>query len=323
LTEPFINKLDQLEHEKKIEKQFNDPAWRAAISKKFGVTFNVDAKQDNLPIVACLVPSHRQPQSETVGAFERMVSHTRTRGIAHILARPSIASSVVHWIRNQLLASLHKDVADKKSPTPTHVLFMDDDMGPAPHALESLLSRKVDIVGGVCTVRQDPPMPNARHYDEKDRSFKTADIERPGFYKVGGIGTGLMLISMKALQDVAEYTARFEYQQKYLGMSKEKASELEKNFRERAEKTKDFWWFEFLKQPDGVGEFGEDIAFCFKAKECGYEIYGDATFETMHYGNYGYSLPDYWEYRPQVLAKNALVSLVPEPEAPVEYEVVD
>jgi hypothetical protein len=161
------------------------------------------------------------------------------------------------------------------------------------------------VIGAVCTVRQDPPLPNARHYNETGKCYQTADIDRAGIWKLGAIGTGFMLLSKRVLDDVGEYTLKQRYFREHLGSTKEFADGREKEDRARAEKDENKFWFEFLKDPR-AGELGEDISFCFKAKECGYEIFGDSTIIVGHIGNYPFSLEDYWHYRDQAV-ENGLV----------------
>lgn len=270
-------------------------------SKEFGAKI-IHRETDTRPIVAVLIPTHKKPENETGSALDRMLAYSKD--FCHVVMRPLIASSVVHWVRNQLVANLYA------SNIPfDYVLFMDDDMVPPPDALKVLLDRKVDVVGAICTVRQDPPLPNARFMSEKTFQFQTADIDQPGFWHVGAIGTGFILLSKKVLDAVGEYTLTQAYWKKFHGMSEERAIEVEKAERERHEKDNNKFWFEFLKHPSGQGEMGEDMSFCFKARECGFEIYGDSTINVGHIGSYAYSLQDYWQYRDQAVAEGKVIAL--------------
>jgi hypothetical protein len=274
------------------------------VKREFGVSIVDRNDAARKPIVAICVPTHKKPENETGTAIEKMIPVARE--CCHVVMRPSMASSVVHWVRNGMLTHLYK------SETPfDYVLFMDDDMVPPPNALNVLLERKVDIIGAVCTVRQDPPLPNARFFNSDRKFFQTADIDRAGVWKVGAIGTGFILISKRALDDVGEYTMSQRYWREHFGISKEAADAREKSERERAAKDHNLFWFEFLKDPV-AGEIGEDISFCFKARECGYEIYADSTIQVGHIGNYPYALQDYWYYREEAI-KAGLVIPIPTP----------
>jgi hypothetical protein len=271
------------------------------VRKEFGVGI-VHRGRDTRPLVAVLIPTHKKPENETGGALEKLIAYSKD--YCHIIMRPLIASSVVHWVRNALLANLYAS----KIPF-DYVLFMDDDMVPPPDALKILLERKQDVVGAVCTVRQDPPLPNARHFDEKTFSFQTADIDQPGIWNVGAIGTGFILLSKKVLDDVGEYTLSQRYWAKYRGMSEDERTRVEAEERKRCAIDNNKFWFEFLKHPGGNGEIGEDISFCLKAKECGYEIFADSTVNVGHIGGYAFSIQDYWYYREQAVKDGKVVPL--------------
>lgn len=274
---------------------------RRIVKSEFGINIVDRAEQDSKPIVAILIPTHKKPENETGAALEKMIPVARES--CHVILRPSIASSVVSWVRNQLVSTLYKEkvVFD-------YVLFMDDDMVPAPDTLSVLLGRKCDVIGAVCTVRQDPPLPNVRHYNPKAMIYQTADIDKAGTWKVGAVGTGFMLISKRVLEAVGEYTLSQTYAKKYLGMSDEVAAKREARERDRSAQDHNKFWFELLKHPTGDGELGEDVSFCFKAMECGFDIYADSTTKVGHIGPYPYSLDDYWDYRGEAIKEGKVVS---------------
>lgn len=273
---------------------------RQIIEKEFGVTV-VDRNNDKKPVVLILVPTHKEPQPETGNALNQLIQASKNH--AHVIMRPSVGSSVVHWVRNFLLAQVYtaKMYFD-------YILFCDDDMVPPPNALITLLEKQVDVVGAVCTVRQDPPLPNARHYNPVMKAYQTADIDRQGFWKLDAIGTGFLLLSRKVIEDVGEYTLAQRYWRERFGMSKEFADAREVTDRARAEKDNNKFWFEFLKDAS-AGELGEDISFCLKARECGYEIFGDSSIIVGHVGNYPFSLEDYWAYHDMAIQKGLVVPI--------------
>jgi len=320
IPQPSNNPYDQEEiqkHRKAISRAITSPEGQmvfrdALLGSEFGIELCrrefgakiIHRDTDTRPIVAVLIPTHKKPENETGSALDKMLAYSKD--FCHVVMRPLIASSVVHWVRNQLLANLYA------SNIPfDYVLFMDDDMVPPPEAIQILLERKVDVVGAICTVRQDPPLPNARYMSEKTFQFQTADIDQPGFWNVGAVGTGFMLIAKKVLDVVGEYTLTQAYWKKFHGMSDERAIEVEKAERERCAKDNNQFWFEFLKHPSGCGEMGEDMSFCFKARECGFEIYGDSTFQVGHIGSYAFGLQDYWHYREQALAEGKVIPVGP------------
>lgn len=327
---PPSNKYDQDEldkHRKALARAVKTPEGQAAfreamlgseygislVQKEFGAKI-IHRQHDKRPIVAVLIPTHKKPENETGAALDRLLAFSKD--FCHIVMRPLIASSVVHWVRNQLVANLYA------SQIPfDYVLFMDDDMVPPPEALKILLERQVDVVGAVCTVRQDPPLPNARFYEPDKFIFQTADIDQAGFWNVGAVGTGFMLLSKKVLDDVGEYTLSQRYAKKFMGMSEQEAERREKVERARCAGDNNQFWFEFLKHPTGHGEIGEDISFCLKARECGYEIYADSTFAVGHIGSYAFGLQDYWAYREQAVKEGKVVPVGQPVEAASGIEV--
>lgn len=310
----WINPQDQEQALKQVSRLLKSPAGRQAIkrglietnpgreivSAAFGVTIVDPKEEERKPIVAILIPTHKKMENETGQAIERMLPVARQN--CHVVMRPIVGSSVVHWVRNDLLARLYKD----KTPF-DYVLFMDDDMVPQPEALSVLVERKVDIIGAVCTVRQDPPLPNVRHYNREAGYYQVADIDRPGLWEVDAIGTGFLLISKKALDAIGEYTLSQRYWIEHYGLSVEEAAKREKIERERAAQDHNCYWFEFLRH--GPGEISEDVSFCFKAQECGFKIFADSSIQVGHVGSYAFSLGDYWAYREEAIRDGKVVPL--------------
>lgn len=105
---------------------------------------------------------------------------------------------------------------------------------------------------------------------------------------------------------MGEYYINCRYEQKYFGLKDPELDRIQTARQAKAKETGDFWWFEFLKQPDGLGEFGEDISFCFKCIELGIPVYVDTTVRPKHMGDYGYNLDDYIDCRQSFHEKKAL-----------------
>lgn len=292
MSEEF-NKFELEQAEKVARRLAKSETGRKALANVFGVGITEVSKQGTAdkPIVAVLVPSHHAPKPQMTAAFGQMVSHSKKD--CYVIARPSIASSVVHWVRNQLLAVLYQ------SGDPfTHVLFIDDDIVPPVDALSVMLSRNKGIVGAACTVRQDPPHPNFRTYNEEDYTFKTVfEWTGDGCMQIGAVGTGMMLIRREELELIAEYYLSCQHETRFFGVSPERAEEISAKRRKIWDEKREAWWFEFLKHPFGDGEYGEDISFCFKAQQLGIPVYVDTTVRPLHIGDYGYSLSDFMQYQ--------------------------
>lgn len=244
------------------------------------------------PTVACLIPCYRTLHPRMQHAFAAMCDYSRKEGI-NVFARPIIQASVVHWVRNSLIADLIKS----KQPF-THVLFIDDDIVPEQDYLVRMLKHNVDVIAGLCTRRQDPPIPNARLYNKVDKTYEELWEWPDGLVEVGAVGTGLMLISRNALQQSMEIYLQCLYEKDVFKMPEDRAKEIQ------AARTKSFdddantWSFRFLSGEAGAGELGEDIAFCWALqKYAGIKIYVDTTILPEHMGDYGYSIRDFLDHR--------------------------
>lgn len=298
-TKPKLSKFKVEQEEKRVHQLIRSvarsPEGRLAFRNVTGITFSDDVDRKQLPIVRMLVPTYGSPKPQVNNAVERMFA--ASQGVCMVAAEPAVSSSVVHWVRNELASRLYKS----KHPF-DYVLYMDDDIVPPPDALIKLLAAKKDIIAGACTVRQDPPLPNFRTYDPVKMTYTTAfQWSGEGVINVGAVGTGFMLISRKALEAVADYYMDCRFEKKYLGMSDEVAARLVRARHHRVEETLNAWWFEFLKHPLGDGEYGEDISFCFKARECGFEVHVDTSVRCGHLGQYAYGLDDYLHYQKDVV----------------------
>lgn len=307
-----LNRLD-LEHElKRVRSIIKTPEGREALRRQLGYNFlfEADADLDSRPIISVLVPTRDAPKNQTNKAFDELMMASKAHAI--IVPQPGISSSVVHWARNDLAARLHK--AGHRFD---YALLMDDDMVPPPDALIKMLDWDKDIIAGGATVRTDPAMPNFRVYDETARTYRTAAewhdqdsrFMGEGLVEVGGVGAAFMLVKRHVFDAVGEYTMACTYPRKYLGMSAEVADHIEVGNRKRAVETFDKGWFEFLKQPDGDGEYGEDLSFCFKARECGFSVFVDTSIKVGHMGAYSYTLDDYLHHHAQLLELEARLKM--------------
>ena len=273
-----------------------DPRGREVL-KKLGIDIDlVDEKkpQESLPTIAVLCPTYRAPEPQMQDALAAMVRHTRDSGKAIVYGGPPVSASVVHWSRNWLVSE------QIKSGKPwTHVLFIDDDIVVEPDTLLRLLSHKKDIVAGLCTRRTDPPVPNIRCYDDKTGTTRQIwEWPENSLMEVGAVGTGLMLISRHALEQVAEVYFRCLWEKEFYGFSGEKLARLESVRREAFDKEKICYWFRFLPTDLGNIEMGEDITFCHLAKKYAeIPVYADTSVQPGHIGPYPYSIKDFLPYR--------------------------
>lgn len=290
---------------KQVRKLLRNPAGRRALGL-------VDEKRGEPRIrVAILVPSYKQPHplmQETVG---EMVAYSRQ--FVDVYIPPRTSSSVIHWSRNSMVSQL-----ELAGESYDYILFVDDDMVVKPDFLMKLLSHKVDIIGGICTRRTDPPMPTIRFLDKNMRYGVIVkwDQSKP-LLEIDAVGTGFMLISRNALEAVGEYFLRCGYERQTFGSMFNKceagAEAVEKFEQELAvveagrrdffRKTGNTQWFQFLASLVQEGEYGEDISFCMKAKLAGLKIHVDTSVTPGHIGDYVYSVDDFFAYQDQAIAQ--------------------
>lgn len=273
----------------------------------------------DFPIVAVLVPSYDTPHPRCYDGLLEMMRYT-TEQKAAVVFRPNIIfSSVVHWTRNQLIAQFIKT-----GEPFTHVLFVDDDIEVPKDCLVKMLSHKKDIVSAICTRRTSPPIPNVRMWSEELGSYTELWQWKEGLIEVDAIGTGVMLISLEALQKIADAYFQCRYERDVLGMPDAVAKKISEERVKLFDTTGDAWWFRFLPPPSGAGECGEDVSFCMVAKKyAGLSIYADTTIVPLHWGDYGYSLKDFIPGRDKAIEKaKAEGKLVPHEKEP-EIVVVD
>ena len=138
------------------------------------------------------------------------------------------------------------------------ILWVDSDMRFPKDALEILLSRNLPIVGVNATTRRFPVKPTALDIDpETNDLVKVNSKGKTGLEQVMGVGFGMVLIKKEV----------------FLAAQKP------------------WFWFE---QTDKGGTIGEDIYFCAKAFDAGYQtvIDHDLSMHIRHIGTYEYGWDD-------------------------------
>jgi hypothetical protein len=297
----------QLDSQKRqVRGLVQSPEGREALRQELGYNFLFadEALKDGRPLISLLVPTRTGPAPETNKYVDAMLRASRPYCLC--TPAPGVSLSVIHWARNDLLQNL------RKSGQPAdYVLMMDDDMTPPEDAIVKLLAHDVDIVAGACTVRTDPPMPNFRHWVPEIFNWRTmldwttvdGRYMGEGLVEVGGVGTAFMLVKTTVLDKIGEYYMSCRYEREYLGMSEDVARRIEEGRREMSKQTRNEWWFQFLMHPWGDGEFGEDLSFCFKARECGYKVFVDTSICPGHIGSYAFKIADYLSYQTECIAR--------------------
>ena len=285
----------QEEWRKKVRRILEDPEGRNAL-REFGIDVELhdDTAKETKPTVVLLCPTYRNPEAQTRDALARMVKHTNESGKATIYGGPPVQASVVHWSRNWLIGE------HIKSGKPwTHALYSDDDMTPPEDAVLRLLSAKKDIIAGHCTRRNDPPIPNIRFYDkETGETRQIWEWPEGQIFEVDSVGTGFMLLSQNALEQVAQVYFDCLYEKEFYGLAGAQLDRLRDVRLKKFDADKICYWFRFLPTPKGDIEMGEDVCFCFLAtRYCGLKVFVDDAVRPGHIGPYAYSINDFLPYR--------------------------
>jgi len=285
--------------DRRVKRILLDPRGRDAL-KKFGIEVDIadQKKEEQKPIVSILCPTYRAPEPQMQDSLGQMVQYTRQKDFAVVYSGPPCSASVVHWSRNWMIAE------QLKSGKPwTHILFIDDDIVIEPDTLERLLIHKKDIVAGLCTRRCDPPVPNIRYFDKESGIAKQV-WEWPQGQLIDGVyaGTGLMLLSQNALEQIGQAYFDCLWERDFYGLSDERINKMREVRMAKFDKEKMAYWFRFLPNVAG-DEMGEDMSFCHIAKHyCGLEIYVDTSIMPGHLGSYPFSIRDFMPYRDQCVA---------------------
>lgn len=157
--------------------------------------------------------------------------------------------SLVYNARNNLARQAIKAEAD-------YVLWLDSDMVFSPDLLQRMMKvskeNGIDFLTGLCFRRKPPYTPCL--FDKLERlengagASYTALMSVPeGRFKVGGCGfAGVLMTTDVILSVSAKFGGRMF---------------------------------------DPLPGFGEDVAFCWRARQCGYDIWCDSEIELGHVGN--------------------------------------
>lgn len=288
-------------YQKVAKKLLRDAEGRKVLSELLGgAQIATRQELEEKAIVATLTPCYKVPEPDMTEGYVNMCDYARQHGITVYNGSSFRDSSVVHWSRNQLLGNLIKS----KRPW-THVLYIDDDIVAPKDSLVKMVEHKKDIVGALCTRRQDPPIPTHRYWDEQNKNFK--EILEWGTDECSerdGIGTGMLLISKHALEQVADVWFNCMYEKEVYGVSDAWVAKHREYRLARFDETGFAFWFDFLYHIDKCdSQYGEDMSFCILAKRYAkIPIYVDSTIQPGHIGKYAYSIQDFLPFRQQVLA---------------------
>lgn len=292
-----MSKLKKDWYQKQLRKILTDTEGRAAL-REFGINVEITdpakEKEKPKPIVAILCPTYRAPEPQMQDALASMVAYTRKSDVATVYGGPPMQSSVVHWSRNGLISE------QIKSGKPwTHVLFIDDDIVVEQDHLVRLLSHEKDIVAGLCTRRQDPPVPNIRFYEQETGDFRQIwEWPENKLIEVGAVGTGLMLVSAHAFEQVGQAYFDCLWEKEFYGVTHEWIERQKAKRLAEFDKSKLCYWFRFQQGFGMPVEYGEDLWFCMAAKRyAGISTFVDTSVQPGHIGNYAFSIRDFTPFQ--------------------------
>lgn len=159
-----------------------------------------------------------------------------------------------------------------------YLFFIDSDMIFPTKILDILWDKHKDVIGAVYPLRCGCEHgPCVYDYNDKNGSFDAhSNWPLNKTYKVGGIGTGMLLIKISALKKIP--APRFAY--------------LE------------------CDTPDKYGNrrrLGEDLSFCLRCRKAGIKIYADSHATIGHLGEKAWTFKDYQMY--QLIKKMKLDNL--------------
>jgi GT2 family glycosyltransferase len=136
--------------------------------------------------------------------------------------------------------------AKYRIPHPTHILFLDADVVPRKNTLDKLMKMDVDIAMGVYPTIQNGNIRWSVSREEPYKAVELEDLPRNQF-KIKSSGFGVTLIKYEVFEAL------------------------------------EWPYWKNIYKPGGI-EMGEDIYFCDKAREAGYDIWCDPSVKCNHRG---------------------------------------
>ena len=190
-------------------------------------------------------------QMEVATAFDLVAMCAYTiKTTKHDIDLFTSSGTLIFDQRNKLVETALENKAD-------YLLFVDADMRFPKDTLKILMAHDKDIIGVNATTRSEPVKPTAKNFIvNEDQSVDWLPIysnARSGIEKADGIGCGVMLVKTKVFKEMEEPYFYFEQ----LGNNK---------------------------------ILGEDIYFCIKAKDAGFDTWLDHDLSKgiKHIGQYVY-----------------------------------
>lgn len=199
------------------------------------------------PKILIAVPSMDLCATPFAMSLAMLTAYTAARGICY-LQLANISGSLIYAARDKLVGQAIKTECD-------YIMWFDSDMTFDQDTLERLLKaaeeNDADIVSGLY-FRRSPPYSPVAFSDfqivegEPSGKHKDYEGELSGMHEVGAVGFGCVLTSVGAVLDI---------------LAKNKS----------------------CFSP--IGSVGEDLAFCWRARELGYKVLLDCDIKCGHVGH--------------------------------------
>jgi len=151
-------------------------------------------------------------------------------------------SSIISKARNSIAFQSESD----------YLLFIDSDTVFSEEVLDQLLAHDKDIVGAIQHCKSYPYKPSVYNLNERNRFTGIFDVPDK-LFKCDGIGFGIVLIKRKVFDAFTDDVI------KKIGYP-----------------------FNFYEREDDKIEEGEDLGFCRRVKELGFEIWCDPNIDIGH-----------------------------------------
>lgn len=212
------------------------------------------AKKPAGKTVAICIPSRGEMEIGTAFDLATLCGYDSRYRKGH-QAVYTVNGTLIFDQREKLAKEALRDGAD-------YILWIDADMRFPKNTIERLIRANKDIVGVNATTRSVPVRATAKNleidFEEKTNSWKQVSSKgKTGLERVTSIGCGVMLVKAEVFKNTPQ----------------------------------PWFWFEMLP---GDKLLGEDVYFCVKAHDAGFETWvdHDLSNEIGHVGSYTYSWND-------------------------------
>jgi len=157
-----------------------------------------------------------------------------------------------------------------------YVVMMDSDMVFDAEAIVRLIGHNKDVISGLYFKKQPPYEPLAYMRSSKGEYSHIDNIEKGGLLDVDAVGAGLLVIKTSILKDMPK--PWFACPPLFLTYDKKSGFALKKK---------------------GIKNLclGEDMWFCYLAKQSGFDVVVDLDTKCYHIGDFHFGLSEYLQCR--------------------------